>query len=139
MRTALLAPLLAAILGVGSAAADDVAAYRGFVADAKTGAVTIVDLVSGETLERMELQAPVRFYRGPSGRYVYAVQTAAGRVAVIDSGVAFDDHGDHADLQVTPPALLPVTLEGGEPVHFNTGGGTLAVFFDGDGTAGFWR
>jgi zinc transport system substrate-binding protein len=108
------------------------------VADAATGTVTVVDLAAGTVLDRISLAAPARLYPGADRSLVHAVQNGADAVAVIDSGIRFEDHGDHADLEVSAPALLPVRLAGPKPVHFNTGDGTVAVFFDGDGRAGVW-
>ncbi len=139
MRTTLAAFSLALLVGTTPLAANEVSAWRGFVADSQTGAVSVVDLLDGTVLERFELAGPGRLYAGPSGRYAFVVQQAANQVAVLDGGIAFEDHGEHDDIEVTAPALLPVVIEGAEPVHFNTGAGTVAVFFDGDGTAGLWR
>jgi hypothetical protein len=112
-----------------------VTAHRVVVADAASATVRVIDLDSGATLATYTLTAPARLHAGASGRYVYAAQPEPGRIAVIDTGVAFEDHGDHADLQVSAPRLLRHRLDGPRPSHFNQGAGRVAAFFDGAGLA----
>jgi hypothetical protein len=112
-----------------------VTAHRVVVADAASPSLAVVDLETGATLARYQVSSPARLHRGASGRYVLAAQGEAGRVAVLDTGVAFEDHGDHGDLTVTPPRLLSATLDGPRPSHVNAGEGLVAVFFDGAGAA----
>lgn len=118
-----------------SAAPTNVSAHRVIVADATEPVVRIVDLERGSVMATHRLASPARLWRGPSGRYVYAVQAQAGRVAIIDGGIAFESHGDHEDISVTRPRLLEHGLRGERPVHFNRGGGLVAAFFDGTGNA----
>jgi len=131
---ALAAALL--LLTAPPAAAHEEAA-RALVSDHAAGRVHVVDLDHGEPIASYDLESPARLHLGASGRYVYAVQRDAGRVAVIDAGIEVVPHGDHADIRVGPPALLPVSIAGPRPVHFNRDGAHVAVFFDGDGTAAF--
>lgn len=110
-------------------------AYRLLVADAQAPVVRVLDLPTGRVIGQYTLAGPARLYGGGSSRHAFAVQGAAGQVAVIDTGIAFEGHGDHADLKVSEPRLLDIRLEGPKPSHFNRGGGLIATFFDGDGTA----
>jgi DNA-binding beta-propeller fold protein YncE len=122
----------------GRSAARDggaVAAYRVVVADAKTPVVRVIDLDQGTLLATYILAGPARLHRSTAGRYVYAVQGEPGHVAILDSGVAVETHGDHSDIQITKPRLLPSRLSGPRPSHLNRRGDIVAVFFDGDGTA----
>jgi hypothetical protein len=68
------------------------------------------------------------------GRTIFAVQGDAGKVAVIDTGIAFEDHGDHVDISVTAAKLLPVEIAGSRPAHVVEGSGTIAIFDDGTGS-----
>jgi hypothetical protein len=120
-----------------SAARDGgaVSAYRVVVADAKTPVVRVIDLDHGALLATYTLAGPARLHRSTAGRYVYAVQQQPGQVAIIDSGVAVESHGDHSDIHISKPRLLPGRLNGPRPSHLNRRGDIVAVFFDGDGTA----
>ncbi|KKB10279.1 hypothetical protein VE26_04960 [Devosia chinhatensis] len=70
-----------------------------------------------------------------SGATVYAVQGAAGTVTAIDSGIRFDDHGDHADIDVSEPRLTGFSVHGESPSHFVEHNAHFAAFFDGEGIA----
>ncbi len=126
--------------GTGEAAAQQkegsqtVKAHRAVVADAGSSRLRVVDLETGKVLVNAELASPARLTASEGRRYVFAAQSAAGEVRVIDTGIHIDDHGDHADLEVSPPRILPPVLKGPKPSHINSGGGRIAVFFDGDGT-----
>ncbi|WP_156342943.1 metallochaperone AztD [Devosia sp. A16] len=63
------------------------------------------------------------------------MQGDADRVSAIASGIALDDHGDHADLDVVAPQLLDAAVVGDKPVHFVEHRGDIALFFDGEGVA----
>jgi hypothetical protein len=110
-------------------------AFRLVVADAKAATIKIIDLGNGELLGSLPLATPARLHAGSSGRYAYAVQPEANEVAVIDSGIAVESHGDHADIKVFAPQLLPLRLRGPGPSHLTHDNARVAVFFDGDGTA----
>jgi hypothetical protein len=123
--------------GARSTAPDGgaVSAYRVVVADAKAPIVRVIDLDRGALLATYTLAGPARLHRSAAGRYVYAVQEHPGQVAILDSGVVVESHGDHSDIQITKPRLLPGRLNGPRPSHLNRLGDIVAVFFDGDGSA----
>jgi len=127
--------LASGVAEVRSAQGQTVGAFRLLVADAKSPAVRVLDLDFGTVLATYTLGGPARLHRGPSGQYLYAVQGQSGQIAVIDTGIALKSHGDHADIKVSKPRLLPVRLSGPKPSHFNRGGELVAAFFDGDGSA----
>jgi DNA-binding beta-propeller fold protein YncE len=116
-------------------ASATVSAHRVIVADAVEPIIRVIDLDTGRTLATHRLASPARLARGASGRYVYAVQATAGRIAVLDGGIELTSHGDHDDISVNRPRLLETTLRGERPVHFNRGNGFVAAFFDGTGSA----
>ena len=114
---------------------ETVAAARVFVADATDGTVIVLDALSGERIASFALEAPVRLHRGASEATVVATIASSGATAFIATGLALEDHGDHADLVLAEPSLLAARLTGGRPAHVNRDGSRIAVFFDEDGTA----
>jgi zinc transport system substrate-binding protein len=147
MREAVISGLIAAVLGGGVAdahgpkhrhtAAESTAksAYRLIVADEGSPAAYVVDLDKGRLLSTLKLKGSARLHRSVTGRYVYAVQPQADQVSVIDAGIALEDHGDHADISIRAPRLLPLQLRGPRPSHVAHDDTRIAVFFDGDGSA----
>lgn len=130
----LVLPALALSLCATPAWAEDEATFwRLFIADHAKPLVTAIDLGTDAVAGTFELASPARLYATPSKAAVFAVQGEADRVSVIASGIALDDHGDHADLKLTPPKLLDATISGDKPVHFVEHHGDIALFFDGEG------
>lgn len=130
---------LAAGALAGPAIADeDVTAWRLFVADREAPAVTVVDAVEREVIGTFEVDFPAALHRTTSGETVFAVVGDQGSVSVISTGIAFHDHGDHADISLEDAALLDVTLTGDRPAHFVEFGGNIAQWFDGEDEARFF-
>lgn len=134
---------LAIAIGSTSAHAHDhsndenVTAWRLLVADQETPMVNVIDASEKDILASFELEGPATLHRTGSGEAVFAVQGAAGVVSVINTGIAFHDHGDHADIEVAEPALLEVELTGERPAHFVERQGYIAQWFDGEDSARF--
>jgi len=63
------------------------------------------------------------------------VQGDAGAVTAIASGISFDDHGDHGDIDVAAPKLTRTEIAGERPSHLVEHDGEFAAFFDGEGVA----
>lgn len=126
------ATALAAVLAgaCGVAHAEEVAAWRLFVADHSEPKVTAVDALTGETVDTFATKGPASLYRTSSGQTVFAVQGSAGTVEAIATGIAFEDHGDHGDIDVDDPRLLDVRFDGGKPAHFVELQGDIAQWFD---------
>lgn len=133
-RTAAATAALLALLGGGSNA-EELAAWRLFVADHAEPRVTAIDAANGAILESFVMRGPATLFRSDSGRSVFAVQGAAGAVTGISTGIAFEDHGDHGDIEVTAPALAGIEILGTMPVHLVEHDGIFAAFFDGEGAA----
>lgn len=127
--------LTAALVAAGPAIAADAHRYRLLVADAEAPRVHVADIGAGAAPVAFELASPARLYLGPDGRHAWAVQRDAGLVQLIDTGLIEEDHGDHSALILADPALLPATVSGERPVHFNMGGDRVAIFWDGAGVA----
>ena len=125
---------LTAALGIAHAD-DEVTAWRLFVSDHGEPIVRVIDALSGETIETFPTRGPASLYRSDSGETVYAVQGSANLVSAFGSGIAFEEHGDHQDIDVAPPKLLGVDIEGERPSHFVEHRGQFAAFFDGEGVA----
>jgi hypothetical protein len=127
---------LIAAFAAGPAMAQTLHAARAAVTDHARAGVAVVDLLSGRVLERFETGAPGGLRHGAAPGQVSLAQGAAGRVDVIDLGIAVEGHGDHADLHLSAPRLIPRVAEGPRPSHVLGGDGRLASFFDGDGSIG---
>ncbi|MHA7777343.1 zinc metallochaperone AztD [Roseibium sp. M-1] len=117
------------------AKADEVTAWRLFVSDHGAPKVTVVDAVKGETIDTFPLKAPASLYRSKGGEAIFAVQRDGNLITAISSGIAFEDHGDHGDIEVALPKITGAEIAGEYPVHFVEHDGQLAVFFDKEGVA----
>lgn len=133
MRARFILPFLAATALTAPAIADDISAWRLFVADHAQSSVTALDLATGDTLATFPLASPAALYATHSGRAVYAVQGAGNQVSAIASGIHIDDHGDHGDIDISAPEAIDAVVPGEKPVHFVEHDGKIALFFDGEG------
>ena len=129
-RSALAVSMAVLLSGTASWADDQVTAWRLFVSDHAEPTVTVIDALDGDVLDRFTLSGPVALHRSHDGEAVYAVQGAAGVVTVISSGISFDEHGDHADIDIDPPSLTGAQFTGERPSHFVQNRGEIAAFFD---------
>lgn len=137
-RTSSLMKLLLATVAVtglvaSTAAAHEETVYRLFIGDHADGLVRAVNLADGTEVGTFEIDQTPALTRSTSGRTIFAVQGDAGKVAVIETGIAFEDHGDHQDINVTDAQLLATVIEGARPAHVVEGSGKVAVFDDGTG------
>lgn len=133
LSTAALA--LALPLQPAASLAADLSAWRLFVADRAEPKVTVVDALAGTVVDTFTLREPASLVRSESGRTVFAVQGDAGVVTAIASGISFEDHGDHGDIDVEAPKLTGTKLSGRKPSHLVEHDGAFAAFFDGEGVA----
>lgn len=126
---------LASTVGIGTALADEQhTAWRLFVADQAAPVVRVIDPADGKVVETFATKAPAALALSGSGRTVFAVQGSADVVQAFSTGIEMDDHGDHGDLKVEPPKLLPVEFGGRKPSHFVDHHGRIALFYDGEGS-----
>jgi hypothetical protein len=132
--THILAATLVASLLAGASQAQTLQAVRAAVTDHARNSVAVVDLLTGRVLERFETGSPGGLRHGAAPGQVSLAQGVAGRVDVIDLGMVIENHGDHADLRLAAPRLMPRVAEGPKPSHVLGGDGRLASFFDGDGS-----
>ncbi len=130
----------AALLASGTYAQADVFSYRLFVGDAVEPTLWVLDPGADAAPETHSLASPTRILAGPDGRHLYLLQRDAGAVAVLDSGLRREDHGDHgASAFEEAASMLSVSVEGPDPIHFNLDDDKVVIFFDGSGEARIWR
>jgi len=144
-RWSTLAPLLLA-LGAGTHAAASAPPStagaieleepepRLVIADGTSGAVEVLDLVSGEPVTTLDAAGVSSL--ATDGRYVFAVATDDDAVTVLDGGSWVVAHGDHVHSFATEPSVVG-TYEGPTPIHTVANDDQVVVFFDGDGAAAF--
>lgn len=123
--------LASAVLPSASRAEDEQQEnWRLFVADHSLPVVRAIDLASGSEIGRFDLRGYAALSLSDTGRTVFAVQGEENVVHVIDTGIALSDHGEHRDLEVTPPKLVGATIKGEKPGHVVTHGDDVAIFYD---------
>lgn len=141
-------PLLTSLLALGLALPamanhqDRGDLLRLLVADAEAPVLGVHDWQFGSDptlVDRLDLIAAGRVHLAPSGATAVVHERHGDRISLIDTGLILEDHGDHAHAWLGPVSVLPLTLEGAEPVHFNRGAGLVASFFDGSGEFAVWR
>lgn len=121
---------LTALSPLPAFADDDTETWRLFVADHSQPVVRALDAASGAELGRFELGGYAALSLSESGKTVFAVQGDKDTVQVIASGIGLSDHGEHRDIEISDPKLLPVSITGKKPGHVVTHGNDVAVFYD---------
>ncbi len=108
---------------------------RLLVGDGETGALSVIDLESGEVhQDEFDLGSRAgRIYPSGSGRYAIAVSSDANTAHIFDGGIYLEEHGDHFDLVEAHVHRLPTDLSGDRPVHLYVGGEWATIFYDGSG------
>ncbi|MBU8539211.1 hypothetical protein [Falsiroseomonas tokyonensis] len=122
------------LLAALPAAAETVTVTRLVIADHAAPRLLVTD-AAGATLLQLSLAEPVRLHHGLHHGQVALREAQLGRVSLLETGLRLEGHGDHGDLRLAAPSLLPVELRGPRPSHVVGSDGRLAVFFDGDGSA----
>lgn len=108
---------------------------RAVIADADSGAIHVVDLTDGKTVEKLEVDGPAWLTLAEDGTQVVAAQTEANAVHIVDAGIRWDGHGDHQDPAHIAPTVRPGKLTVPHPNHVVPHGHHVTVFADGDGSA----
>ncbi len=118
---------------------DETSLRRLLISDQTNPAAVLVDIDSAKVIRTLSLgQQTSTLYSSPSRRFGMIHEGTTGKVFVVDGGVWAEEHGDHAHLHRSSPGFHTFSLTGNQPVHGFGGNGTLAVFFDGDGSAAFF-
>lgn len=105
-------------------------AWRLFVADHTHPVVRVIDFEDGKELGRYDVKGYASLAASASGQTVFAAQTEADVIHAIKTGINFSDHGEHRDLEVFEPALLPMTFEGKRPGHVVPHDDRVVLFYD---------
>jgi hypothetical protein len=117
------------------AVAHEHAVLRGRLvfAYADRAAIGVLDLDSGDVTHRFDVPNPnPRLVLGREGRYVYVLTgDPQGTVRILDTGLTFDSHGDHVDVEKGAVKLIDFAVNGTRPSHVNSATGWTVVFFDG--------
>ncbi len=132
MRTA---AFVSALVPVPVIADEGGETWRLFVADHTLPVVRAIDAKSGAELGSYNLKGYAALSASDSGRTIFAVQGDAGIVNVLSTGITLSDHGEHRDIEVSDPKLLPAAITGAKPGHVVTHGDDVVVFYDRGGKA----
>lgn len=74
---------------------------------------------------------PSAISASPDRRYALAFQRVQDVVSFVDGGLWQEDHVDHLHDYMADPKLLPFSLVGSRPTHYEVHDGHAAVFMDG--------
>jgi len=113
---------------------DEATAWRIFVADHSAPTVTAIDLDAPDQRWTFEVAGPAKLYPSAGEALIVAVQSDNEKVDFLNSGLALETHGDHADIEVSEPSRIG-TIEGPRPFHVVSHSGTVAITFDKGGYA----
>lgn len=139
--TGIAAGLVSVLFATAAHAEDETReAWRLFVTDQEQAKVSVIDPADGTLIDTYATTGYVtHLVPSESGATLAAVQMDHDVVHVIKSGITLSGHGDHSDIEVGAPALLPVTLTGKRPVHAVMHGDEIVQFFDREGEARAYR
>jgi hypothetical protein len=119
----------------GNAIAHDHAVSRGRLvfADHEQPNVSVLDLDSGEVTHSFVLpKANPVLSTTEDGRYtVIKTGDDAGTIRFLDTGLTYESHGDHMDVEKGDVRMLDFALTGDKPAHVVSEKDWVAVFFDG--------
>lgn len=129
---------LTAALALGfalPAAAHDHAVLRGRLvfADHEKAVVRVLDLDTGEVTHEFPVAKPNPAFATLEGGRFVVVKTGddAGTLRFLDSGLRYEPHGDHVDIDKGDVRLLDFQLTGERPAHIVSKNGQTAFFYDG--------
>jgi hypothetical protein len=133
MLTLAMGPSLVAL--TAAALAHDHAISRGRLvfADHAKPMVSILDLDSGEVTHSFQVpRANPVLATTEDGRYaIIKTSDDAGTIRFLDTGLSYESHGDHTDVEKGEVRLIDYTLSGDKPAHVVSENDWVAVFFDG--------
>jgi len=94
-----------------------------------------VEVVAGSdlaSLGRFDLAGRPKLQVSGDDRHVFALQSDAGKVGVVDAGTWSVTHGDHSHSYVTEPSLLRTAFDAGTSYHAVSDDERSVVWFDDD-------
>jgi hypothetical protein len=106
------------------------------VSEFDKAALRIHDLDSGLAENTVTITgAAAAVYASPNGRYAVTVQRSQNAVQFVDGGIWQEDHVDHLHDYKQASKLMPWTLSGAQPTHYDVQKGVqAAIFMDGNAT-----
>ncbi|WP_332686687.1 hypothetical protein [Bosea sp. (in: a-proteobacteria)] len=129
------AAALACGLGAQAACAHDHAVSRGRLvfADHEKPVVRVLDLDSGEVTHSFDMPKANPGFAGVEGGRFVVIKTGdeAGTLRILDTGLRYESHGDHVDIDKEEVRLLDFAVTGDRPAHVVSKKGRLALFYDG--------
>ncbi|KGM30520.1 hypothetical protein [Inquilinus limosus] len=128
---ALLAAL--ALTADPAAAHDHTSRGRLVFADHEAPVVSVLDLDTGKVTHSFPITKADPALIGTEGGRFVVIRTGddAGTIRLLDSGLFFESHEDHFDIEKGEVRLLDLVLTGDKPSHVVSEKGWLTVFFDG--------
>jgi hypothetical protein len=127
---------LALIFGCTGAVAHDHTVLRGRLvfADHEKPVVRVLDLDTGEVTHSFDMPKPNPGFASTEGGRFVVVKTGdeAGTLRFLDTGLRYESHGDHVDIDKGEVKLLDFSVTGDRPAHVISKHGQVALFFDGD-------
>ncbi|WP_405401870.1 hypothetical protein [Paracoccus sp. Ld10] len=108
----------------------DITLYRLFVGDHAEGRITAIDLSDPDHRWTFRTTGQSKLFTVAGGAVVAAVQSDDDAVHFLNSGISFDDHGDHADIAVADPTAIDTVLTGPRPFHLVEHDGRIAINYD---------
>lgn len=94
--------------------------------------VLVFDLEEKTEIVSLHVEGNISgLHASPSSRYGIAVQGTAGIVNFIDSGVEWEEHGDHGHLHLADPSIADFQFSGTKPAHVTKHEDQMVIFFDG--------
>jgi hypothetical protein len=137
MQTKLSATCIAVFIGCLTAAmpvhAHEVLRGRLVFSDHDKPVVRVLDLDTGKVTHTLRVPKPrASLFATDGGRFVVILTgDDKGTVRILDTGLVFEAHGDHQDVEKRAVRMLKLTLTGDRPAHVVSGHGQTSVFFDG--------
>ncbi len=102
---------------------------------AKPGApdhVLVFDLEEKAEIASVQVGGKISaLHASPGYRYAIVAQSESGTINFLDSGIEYEDHGDHGHLHLGEPGMLDLTLSGTKPAHITKNQDRMVIFFDG--------
>ena len=129
--------LLASVtLASGLARAHDHEVLRGRLvfADHEKPVVRVLDLDSGEVTHSFDVpKADPALIATEGGRFV-VIRTGdeAGTIKFLDTGLFYETHEDHFDIDKGEVKMLDLTFTGAKPSHVVSDNGWVTLFYDGE-------
>jgi hypothetical protein len=95
--------------------------------------VRVLDLDTGKVTHTFRVPKPRASLATTDGGRFVVILTGddKGTVRILDTGLVFEAHGDHRDVEKRDVRMLKLALTGDRPAHVLSGHGHTSVFYDG--------